>query len=120
MIRHLAGWSVLAALCFIPAVSSADAPQSFTPAVYDTVDAVEVWGNRLIVTGIISGQDHVSELGYQIADRSNVGTIFPEGAIRCDRLALLAIAKPGKYQFATTHLVNFATLLGCKLIVRTP
>jgi hypothetical protein len=119
MTRQLAGCLALAALSLVPAASTADVIPAQGPAVYDTVDAVEVWGSRIIVTGIIAGQGTPSEINYIIFDGTS-GTTSPEGANRCDRLALLAIAKPGKYQFATTLVPGFGLRFGCKLIVRTP
>jgi len=119
MTRHLAGCLALAALSLVPAASAADVIPGQAPAVYDTVDAVEVWGSRIIVTGIIAGQDTPSEISYIIYDGTS-SSPSPEGANRCDRLALLAIAKPGKYQFATTLVPAFGFRFGCKLIVRTP
>jgi hypothetical protein len=90
------------------------------PAVYDTVDAVEVFGSRITVTGIIAGQSAPSEFIYVIFDGSSSGST-PGGANRCDRLALLAMAKPGKYQFATLIVPDtFGSFYSCKLIVRTP
>jgi len=119
MIRRLIGCFTLAALSMVPAVSSADAIPSTVPAVYDTVDAVEVQGNRLNITGIIAGESVPSEFSYAIFDGSASGSTA-EGANRCDRLALLTIAKPGKYQFAITRTPNVGTRMSCKLIVRTP
>jgi hypothetical protein len=77
---------------------------------YDTIDAVEVVADLITVTGITSGQGTPTTATYQV-----LGGI--EAAARCDRLALLAIAKPGKFRFAVTDL-NFQ--FSCKLIVRTP
>jgi len=119
MTRHVPGCLVAIALSFAPAVSSANPVPAPGPAVYDTVDAVEVWGSRITVTGIIAGQSTQTEFIYIIYDGSNTNTT-PEGANRCDRLALLAMAKPGKYQFATARVSGFASVFSCKLTVRTP
>ena len=119
MTRRLIGCFALTVLSMVPAVSSADPTPASAPAVYDTVDAVEVQGNKINITGIIAGDSTPSEFSYLIFDGSSASST-PEGANRCDRLALLAVAKPGKYQFATTRTPGFGVRFGCKLIVRTP
>jgi hypothetical protein len=78
---------------------------------YDTIDAVEVVGSVITVTGIISGQGAPTTTTYTVLG----GT---ESAARCDRLALLAMAKPGKFQFAV--VTQLGDEVSCKLIVRTP
>jgi hypothetical protein len=118
MTRYLAGCLLLTALCSVPGTSFASPVFGDSPAVYDTVDAVETAGNRIIVTGIISGQSTVSETIYVIQDFPMSST--SASAARCDRLALLAIAKPGKYQFAITRSAATGDNFGCKLIVRNP
>src|SRR5262249_38951469 len=93
MTRSHARYLLLAALLFAPGTSSASPIFGVVPAVYDTVDAVETVGNRIIVTGIVSGESTTSEIIYTIQDSPSGSAV---AATRCDRLALLAIAKPGK------------------------
>jgi len=109
------------ALSFLPAsLAVAEAPIAVTSAVYETVDAIEVWGNRITVTGIISGQNAPSELQYVMFDLSTFSGTPTDSAARCDRLAMLAMAKPGKYQFATVIVDPDSGRFACKLIVRAP
>jgi hypothetical protein len=109
------------ALSFLPAsLAVAEAPIAEASAVYETVDAVEVWGNRITVTGIVSGQSAPSELQYLMLDLGTTSGGLADSAARCDRLALLAMAKPGKYQFAMVRVEPSSRRFGCKLIVRTP
>ena len=80
--------------------------------VYDTVDAIEAAGSGGIrVTGIVAGEQAQSVTFYFLGSGSETG-------LRCDRLALLAMSKPGKFQFV---VVNSGPGSGnaCKLIVRT-
>jgi hypothetical protein len=79
---------------------------------YATIDAIEVVASNITVTGIISGQGTPTTTTYPVTG----GT---ESAARCDRLALLAMAKPGKYQFAVVDQ-GLGGEVSCKLIVRTP
>lgn len=119
MTRHVPGCLVALALSFAPSVSLAIPAPAPGPAVYDTVDAVQVSGSRIAITGIIAGQSTPSELFYTVNNDFSSGT--PEAANRCDRLALLAMAKPGKYQFAMMSPAGVGSGgFVCKLIVRTP
>jgi hypothetical protein len=88
-----------------------------TSATYDTVDTVEVWGTLIVVTGIISGQATPTRLLYNILDQSGASGI---AASRCDRLALLAMSKPGKFRFAAVLIDSSFTRFSCRLILRTP
>jgi hypothetical protein len=98
----------------VSASPASAAPQVATAsAIYDSVDAVEVRDIFIIVTGVIAGQSHPSELQYRIYTSND-----PSSPSRCDRIALLALAKPGKYQFATVF--DGTRYFSCKLIVRTP
>lgn len=86
--------------------------------VYDTVDAVQSGPSdrEITVTGIIAGQSNTTTLTYRL--RTNAASNTTEDVpARCDRFALLAMAKPGKYQFATVGTPGF---FDCKLIVRAP
>jgi hypothetical protein len=90
------------------------------PHVYDTVDAVQSGSSdrQITITGIITGQSTATTMTYQL--RGNVSTNATEDmTARCDRFALLAMAKPGKYQFATIRLSS-SPVYDCKLTVRTP
>lgn len=86
-------------------------------AVYDTVDAIEVSGNfnQITITGIIAGQGAPSTLIYNLY----VSGSSTDAPARCDRLALLAMSKPGKFQFAMNYVSGDGRYT-CKLIVRTP
>jgi hypothetical protein len=90
---------------------------------YDTVDAIEVLADQIKVTGIISGQGAPSTTLFRIVSSppsSTTGGSTDVAASRCDRLALLAMSKPGKYQFAIVQAADFGARFSCKLIVRTP
>ncbi|HEY0987478.1 MAG TPA: hypothetical protein VGD80_10525 [Kofleriaceae bacterium] len=87
---------------------------------YDTVDAIEVQASTITVTGIIAGQGAPSTTRYSILSTgSSTSSSTDVGAARCDRLALLAMSKPGKFQFAVIDL-GFSSRFSCKLIARTP
>jgi hypothetical protein len=121
MTRHLVSGLALVVLSFVSPSPASAAATPGGPAVYDTIDAVEVSGARITLTGIIAGQTVPTERFYTISDGSFQGgstiSSSPAAAARCDRLAMLAMVKPGKYQFATTQIGSF---FGCKLIVRAP
>jgi hypothetical protein len=83
---------------------------------FDTVDAVEINNGPsggsavfLVITGILAGQSSPV-----------TATFFFNGgatALQCERFAIIAMSKPGKYQFA----VGASDASGaCRLILRTP
>jgi len=121
MSRALVTFVALVALLSVsPGVAMAAPIFADTPAVYETVDAVEVAGGLITVTGITAGHSTPSTLVYEVNDDS-CGGRSAESAARCDRLALLAMSKPGKFQFATTFFLGNASChFACKLLARTP
>jgi hypothetical protein len=111
MTRYLVPFFLFAAVTTIaPRPAAAD-----TVIAYDTVDAIEAISNRSIeVTGIIAGNSAPSTTRYTLAS----STTPNEAGARCDRYALLAMSKPGKFQLVMTTLSGaFST---CKLVVRAP
>jgi hypothetical protein len=109
MIRHLITCIAIAALAMIAPESARAAPGDVTA--YDTVDAIEAIGNDIIVTGIIAGQGAPTTTQYNIFQTEVT-------ASRCDRFALLAMSKPGKFRFAVIE--GAFDRFSCKLILRTP
>ena len=118
----------LVAMCCAIAAFTFEAPRPAAAAAgdtttYDTVDAIEVQADQIKVTGIISGQgDPTTRLYKIVSSPTAVSGAEPTdvAASRCDRLALLAMSKPGKFQFAVVQIVDFSPRYSCKLIVRTP
>ncbi|HEX3763701.1 MAG TPA: hypothetical protein VHW23_33620 [Kofleriaceae bacterium] len=120
---------LVAMCCAVAAITFGSLPRAEAVAIgdtfaYDTVDAIEVFGPQIRVTGILSGQSSPSTTLYTVVNSttgSNISEPTDVAASRCDRLALLAMTKPGKYQFAVVAMSTFAPLhVSCKLIVRTP
>jgi hypothetical protein len=114
------GHAILAATLAVSLASTtpASADIAANANVYDTVDAVQSGPSdrEITVTGIIAGQSTATILTYRL--RANVASNTTEDVpARCDRWALLAMAKPGKYQFATVGTPGF---FDCKLTVRAP
>ena len=83
---------------------------------FDTVDTVELNNGDLtnsvfiVVTGILAGESTPTTMSFQFGTATVVG-------LHCERLAMIAMAKPGKYQLAIGATFSSAT---CRLIVRTP
>ncbi|HEX8107302.1 MAG TPA: hypothetical protein VF516_06205 [Kofleriaceae bacterium] len=117
--RHLVIRAATVLLLFASAAPvAADTIVASTSAVYDTVDAVELHSYRLTITGIVHGTSNATTLTYQILDlNTNFST---EAASRCDRLALLMMAKPGKYQLAMQRPFSSFQGFSCKLTVVAP
>ncbi|HZJ67532.1 MAG TPA: hypothetical protein VFD36_28710 [Kofleriaceae bacterium] len=121
MTRQLATYITLAAFAIISSRPAAANIGDIIVA-YDTVDAVEVVANQISVTGIVTGEGAPSRRTFSIlANATGPGssTQTDVAASRCDRLALLAMSKPGKFQFAIVD-VGSSSRFGCKLTLRTP
>jgi hypothetical protein len=105
---------------WLASTTPASADIADSPHVYETVDAVQSGptDHQITITGIIAGQSTATTMSYPLrAPFSSSVNANEDVTARCDRLALLAMAKPGKYQFATV-LVSGGFV--CKLIVRAP
>jgi hypothetical protein len=114
------------AICVVLASSLLIAPRPAAAAVtdfYDTIDAVEVANGdsnpstTLRVTGIRTGQTESTVTVYNFGSSSSPSNI--DMAMHCQRLAVLVMSKPGKFQYAIGPGPNLIAH-GCKLIARTP
>jgi hypothetical protein len=111
-------------MCLMVCASTFTVPRHAAAAInptttYDTVDAVEVQNDccsfvNLVVTGILAGQSTPTTRTFAF---SNSSATDAAPALRCERFAVIAMSKPGKYQFAISAS---GTLGACKLILRTP
>jgi hypothetical protein len=112
MTRHLAAFALAAIALFSSRVVLAD-------VVFDTVDAVQTSASSLPptirVTGIISGQSSPTTHSFAVGFSSSSADV----ASRCDRLALLALSKPGKFQLVMVAPPLVSTF-ECKLVLRAP
>ena len=103
------------AICLAIASSILAAPRPAAAAithVFDTVDAVEISGTAINVTGILAGQTAPTTVMFEFYDAGRVQ--------RCERLAVLAMSKPGKYQFGIGGPSGPNLTPSCKLALRTP
>jgi hypothetical protein len=117
LFRGLVLLAATLAISLVP-TTPASADIANGPRVYDTVDAVQSGPSDrdITITGIIVGQSTATTMTYFLRGNSPTSTTEDVSA-RCDRFALLAMAKPGKYQFATVGTPGF---FDCKLTVRAP
>ncbi len=85
--------------------------------VFATVDAVETQTNSVfIVTGIVEGAAEPTRHTFSI-----IFSIEPQSGLnRCDRFALLAMSKPGRYQFSIVNASSSPSAVRCKLALRAP
>lgn len=107
------------AICLAIASMTFVAPRPAAAAitnVFDTVDAVEITydgasGGELVkVTGIQAGGTVPTTLTFNFSGNA-------ARAERCERLAVIAMSKPGKFQFG---IGGGSGQYSCKLILRTP
>lgn len=116
MTHRLIAFLVIASLTFL-------APRPAAAAIthtFDTVDAVEIISpssndaNAIIVTGIRTGQTTATTVTFLFGNAV-------DHARQCERFALIAMAKPGKYRFAIgVHTGGSYYGSGCKLIRVNP
>lgn len=116
-------------LCLVIASSSLAAPRPAAAAatdVYDTVDSAEVnnadsnFGNNptLTVVGIPAGGTTPFSRTYFFSGPLSPATL--DTAMHCQRLAVIAMSRPGKFQFAIGPGPSSGSAHGCKLILRAP
>ena len=116
-------------LCLVLVTSTLATPRSAAAAVtdfYDTVDAVEyskrdpngLSNATLHVRGVLSGGSAPVTRAYVFINTAST-TEGPELAMHCHRLAVLAMSKPGKFQFAIGPGPS-TSATGCKLTLVTP
>jgi hypothetical protein len=109
-------------LCLMLFASTLAAPRPAAAVVsdfYDSVDFVEVDKRNcsegcepsLTVRGILAGTSTSITRVYLFTNSGN-NTEGVETALHCQRLALLAMSKPGKFQFA---IGPFRNASGCRL-----
>lgn len=89
--------TLLLALAAAPAAGQASA----VPYVFVTVDSVSVQGNDIVVTGILEGESAPVERfkSVAVAGAGSDLSSAVSAAQNCQRLALMAMAKPGQYRF---------------------
>jgi hypothetical protein len=87
----------------------AEAQTSATPYVFTTVDAIEVEGTTLHVTGVLEGEPAARRITFYFSSSSTTTQ-----RDSCERLMLLTMSKPGQYRL---HLLwqYFGALPKCTL-----
>ena len=112
MSRHLISLVVAGIVAFSSRLALADVS-------YDTVEAVQastIGSNVAIqISGIVSGESTPTTTTYFVRP-STSGTDLGS---RCDRMALLAMSKPGKFQLVLVG-PGGSSFSNCKLVLRTP
>lgn len=107
------GLAIAASMAAGPAMAAG------TPFSFDTVDAVEILdgtastGQVIKITGIQTGQSAPGTFQFSFGTKVDAAT-------RCERMASIAMAKPGKFRFLIHGIVNFNPEVGCKLVAVTP
>ncbi|WP_426754844.1 hypothetical protein [Myxococcus sp. Y35] len=108
---------LFAALFAAPAAMAEDAPigRSY---VFTTVDDYSIRLDGVInVTGVLHGEEEPRTVTFKVILSHGVEANFQTLGGRCDRMALLAMTKPGAYLFTMsveTHPSNYRQF-ACKL-----
>lgn len=87
---------LLCAVAPMVEAQSASPRYATTVKAFTTVDSVAIWSSIVLVKGIVEGETTASEWAVTLSaviDRSEKAVF----AANCERLGLLALAKPGQY-----------------------
>jgi hypothetical protein len=122
MSHRLAIGLVIASMIFM---APRPAAAAITPTVFDTVDSVEAYYQSeytLTVKGILAGGTTPTTHTFNFYNSSGGSSVESALAERCERFAVLAMSKPGKYQLSITWEASGSDKInrGCKLILRAP
>ncbi|WP_242345096.1 hypothetical protein [Anaeromyxobacter terrae] len=114
MKRLLLAGALAAALVFAVAAQAQTAPTRY---VFVAVDAVEHKGNLFTVTGVLDGESDARTIA--VSFNTSVSAYYRDDVATCQRLALLAMTRPGQFRF---ELVPGSTYSypACKLARATP
>lgn len=108
-------------------VPTAAQPQSTTPAYntpypFETVDSYDVRGgpSQVVVTGVLQGEAAPTTLTFRYSATSSSSYESPRTFERCERMALLAMSKPGQYllELRQEYSSAYSYQVGCKLTRR--
>ncbi|RKG61718.1 hypothetical protein D7V80_33405 [Corallococcus sp. CA054B] len=108
--------ALLAALSLVPSSAGAEpeTPVVGVPYVFATVDAYTVAAISLEITGTLVGENTPRTFRFWPGGRSTDATVSVEAA-RCDRLALLAMTRPGRYLFTWKWDTTAFNIVTCTL-----
>ena len=111
----LAAAAVVVALGTVSAVKAQTAPPA--PVVFVAVDAFsyDATSCKFTITGVVQGEAAASDkdFGYPCEGPGSSNNELARRLQSCERLALLAVAKPGQYLFQVTPINYY--LPACKL-----
>jgi hypothetical protein len=89
-------------------------PVGTTPTVFVAIDAVTVYGYTLYVSGVVEGEAAPSEWAASFSSSSSTANVEA-----CQRMALLAMAKPGAYKLELSHQISAGSGV-CRLVRAQP
>ena len=107
--------AVLAALTLAPSTALAEPedPVVGVAYVFATVDAYTVGPGYFNITGILVGETTPRVFRFSAGGNWETGSLSTE-ASRCDRLALLAMTRPGRYLMTWTE-ATYSSSPACTL-----
>ncbi|ATB50435.1 hypothetical protein [Corallococcus macrosporus] len=115
--RRIQALSLLAAVALAPTALAEQAPMG-RPYVFATVDDYTVRLDGYIeVTGVIQGEAAPRTVTFWVSPNIGAGVNFQAMSSRCDRMAMLTMAKPGAYLFTMSveEQQNYYRQFVCKL-----
>ncbi|AFE07249.1 hypothetical protein COCOR_06973 [Corallococcus coralloides DSM 2259] len=105
--------ALLATLSLVPSTAGADPeqPVSGVTYVFASVDAYTVGPATFDITGTLVGESTPRTFRFWPGS----GESYSVEASRCDRLALLAMTRPGRYLFSWSHEIGYISPPQCTL-----
>jgi hypothetical protein len=115
MKRLLLACAAVAALLFaLPSYAQTTVPRY----VFVAVDALETKANVFTVTGVIDGESEARAITFTFSTSSS--TTSRDDVAACQRLALLAMTRPGQFRFEVAGGTTSYQYPACKLSRVTP
>lgn len=114
MKRLLLAGAAVAALVAAASVHAQTTPPRY---VFVAVDAFEFRSNTVKVTGVLDGESDAKTITVYFYSGSS-STVDQVAA--CERLALLALTRPGQFRFEIEGNAGGTTVAACKLARVTP
>ncbi len=116
----LVACALLALLVPTAARPQSTTPLNNTPYLFETVDSFDVRGTgvpTVVVTGVLQGQQEPTTLAFRYNVTVSSSSENMRTFERCERMALLAMSKPGQYllELRQDVAVAYSYHVGCKL-----
>ncbi|WP_041448489.1 hypothetical protein [Anaeromyxobacter sp. Fw109-5] len=98
--------------------ATAQAQTALPRHVFVAVDALEIRANLFTVTGVLDGESEARAVTFTFSSSSTSSE--RDDVAACQRLALLAMTRPGQFRFEVAGGTTYYQYPACKLARVTP